>query len=209
MNKRNTVKIFLSFILLLAVILIANYYGRPIFDSSEQNNRVSLAKIESADLNNNFSPENYILMDGQLTIAENANLIWKSPSDWHLDDFVLADSNNDGIMEINMSVWKAGDFGSSKPFWIKKNDLSIKNHFFVFGFTHGAVRPIWQSSNLEAPNCEFMIADLDGDKKNELIVIEGNYSQEPNCPGGHLAIWKWSGWGFSNEWRNPNEIKKP
>jgi len=201
MNKKNTAKIFFSFILLLAAALVANYCWYSIY-KSVRNNRAASAKIESADLNNNSLPENYVLKNGQLTVTENTNFIWQSPADWRLDDFVLADSNNDGTTEINMSVWKAGSFGSSKPFWIKKNDLSVKNHFFVFGFVGGAIRPIWQSSNLEAPNCKFVIADLDGDKKNDLIVIEGDYAQEPNCPGNSLALWKWNGWGFSNEWRS-------
>jgi len=205
MNKKNTIKILLVFILLLTAVFITNYYWHSIYNEPTRNNRAIPIKKESADLNNNSLPENYALINGQLSITENANLIWQSPTDWHLDNFVLADSNNDSSIEINMSVWKAGNFGSSKPFWIKKNDLSIKNHFFVFGFIGGTVRPLWQSSNLEAPNCEFMITDFDGDKKNDLVVIEGDYAREPNCPGDYLALWKWNGWGFSNEWRSQKE----
>jgi len=35
-----------------------------------------------------------------------------------------------------------------------------------------------------------------------LIVIEGDYSQEPECNGNYVAVWKWNDWGFSNEWRS-------
>ena len=106
------------------------------------------------------------------------------------------------MKEINLWVWKSGDYGNSKPFWVKENDMSVKNHFFVFDFVSGTMKPIWQSSNLDTPNCEFKITDADGDGKNDLVVIEGDYSQKPMCSGNYVAVWKWNDWGFSNEWRS-------
>ena len=64
------------------------------------------------------------------------------------------------------------------------------------------IKPLWQSSNLEAPNCEFLFSDIDGDKKQELIVIEGEYNNEYVCRGKYLALWRWNGWGFTNYWRS-------
>lgn len=161
-----------------------------------------IAKNEQADLDGNLIEETYSLEGGQLTIAENLKMIWQSPSDWWIDNFILVDSNNDGVGDINLSVWKPGDFGSSKPFWIKENDMSIKNHFFVFDLVNGVMKPVWQSSNLGAPNCQFAFADLDNDGKNDLVAIEGNYSDKHECKGNYVAVWKWNGWGFSNEWRS-------
>lgn len=161
-----------------------------------------VSRKERADLDNNGVQETYALENGRLTITENANIVWQSPTDWWIDNFILADANNDGVSDVNLSVWKAGNFGTSKPFWIKENDMNVKNHFFVFDFVNGAMRSIWGSSNLGVPNCEFKIADIDGDRKNDLITIEGNYSQKPGCNGNYVAVWKWNGWGFSNEWRS-------
>ncbi len=176
--------------------------SRAIIYSENLKNKIAIAKKEQADLNNNLIQEIYVLENNRLAIAEKENIIWQSPDDWRIGNFFLADSNNDGISDINLSVWKAGNFGESKPFWIEENDMSVKNHFFVFDFVNGAVKPIWQSSNLEKPNCEFIFADIDGDRKNDLIAIEGDYSQEPGCNGNYVAVWKWNGWGFSNEWRS-------
>jgi len=156
---------------------------------------------EQADLDNNSAQETYKLENGRLFVSENSKLVWQSPIDWRVDSFVLADANNDGVTDINMSVWKRGNYGSSRPFWVKENDMSIKNHFFVFDFLKGAVRPVRQSSNLEAPNCDFTFADIDSDGKNDLVVIEGKYTRNFKCVGNYIAIWKWNGWGFSNEWR--------
>ena len=157
---------------------------------------------EQADLDNNLVPENYNLENGKLTITENEKMIWQSPSDWWIDDFAFADSNNDGVVDINLSLWKSGSFGTSKPFWVKENDMSVKNHFFILDFSGGSIKQVWGSSNLAEPNCEFKIADVDNDGKNDLVVIEGDYSQKPNCAGNYVAVWKWNDWGFSNEWRS-------
>ena len=159
-------------------------------------------KKEQADLDNDSVPENYDLENGRLTITENEKMIWQSQSDWWIDDFVLADSNNDGIVDINLSLWKSGSFGTSKPFWVKENDMSVKNHFFVLDFSGGTIKQVWGSSNLAEPNCEFKIVDVDNDGENDLVVVEGNYSQKPKCTGNYVAVWKWNDWGFSNEWRS-------
>jgi len=165
-------------------------------------NKIIIFRQEQADLDNDSISENYVLENGRLAITENSKMIWQSPSDWWIDDFVLADSNNDGIVDINLSLWKSGNFGTSKPFWVKENDMSVKNHFFVLDFVSGSINQIWGSSNLGEPNCEFKIADIDNDGENDLIVIEGNYSQKPKCNGNYVAVWKWNDWGFSNEWRS-------
>lgn len=142
------------------------------------------------------------LKNGQLTITNNSKRVWKSPSYWWIDNFIIADSNNDGIIDINISLWKSGNFGTSKPFWIKKNDMSVKNHFFIYDYTDKKMKLIWGSSNLKAPNCAIKIADINNDYLNELIVIEGDYFQKPICKDNYIAVWKWNGWGFSNDWRS-------
>lgn len=160
------------------------------------------AKTEMEDIDKDKKQERVVLENGSLNVIQKNTIIWESPSEWWIDDFVLADANNDGITDINLSVWKAGDYGSSKPFWLKENDMRIKNHFFIFNIVGGAIKPIWQSSNLDAPNCELRITDVDGDGENDLVVIEGDYAQKPICTGNHVAVWKWNEWGFSNEWRS-------
>ena len=176
--------------------------SRAIVPAGNNLNNNDRTKEAWGDLNNNSILENYLLKKGKLVIYENEKIIWQSPSDWKIDNFILADSNNDGASDINLSLWRAGNFGASKPFWIKKNDMSIKNHFFLLNFIRGKARPIWGSSNLSRPNCEFRIADIDDDKKNELIVIEGDYRDQPRCRGKYIAVWRWNGWGFTNEWRS-------
>ncbi|HOL90627.1 MAG TPA: CapA family protein [Candidatus Pacearchaeota archaeon] len=161
----------------------------------------NIFKKEKRDLNNNLFFETYELKNGKLTIEENKKNIWESPDNWWIDDFNFNDSNNDGIVDINLSLWKPGNFGKSKPFWVEENDMSIKNHFFILNLIGNSIKEVWGSSNLSNPNCEFKFADIDNDKENELIVVEGDYLEE-KCNGNFVAVWKWNGWGFSNEWRS-------
>lgn len=161
----------------------------------------NISKSRQADLDNDLVLENYSLASGRLTIYENSKNIWQSPHDWWIDDFVLADANNDGILDINLSLWRVRNFGSSQPFWIQENDTSVKNHFFVLDIVDNSVKEIWGSSNLAVPNCEFQIADVDADGENELIAIEGDYSQTSECRGNYISVWEWDIWGFTKKWR--------
>lgn len=153
-----------------------------------------LIKNRRFDLDQDGMLEDYFLQDGKVKVETGSQTIWQSPEDWWVDDFFLGDSNNDGIYDLNLLVWKAGSFGPSKPFWMTGEDKSIKNHLFIFKLVNGFFKPVWQSSNLDRPNYEAALEDLDGDGKNELVVTEGSYAD----PGERqVSIWKWNGWGFS------------
>lgn len=153
-----------------------------------------LIKKRSFDLNQDGISEDYSLQDGRLEVTSDWQTIWQSPDNWWVDDFFLGDANNDGIPELNLLVWKSGSFGPHKPFWVTQNDNSVKNHLFIFKLTGSSFKPVWQSSNLDRPNYETILEDLDGDGDNELIVTEGDYTN----PGEReVGIWKWNGWGFS------------
>ncbi len=156
----------------------------------------------SKNTDRDFFAGDYRLQNGRLKFKAASGAVWRTPSEWRVDEFAVADSTGDGIPELNLSVWKAGDFGTAQPSWVKENDPSVKNHFFVMKRSGDGFAPAWQSSNLDAPNCEFLFSDLDGDGKEELAVIEGSYGDK-TCTGKYLAVWKWNGWGFANEWRSP------
>jgi len=177
--------------------IFRNVIYNELFDSKS-----NIFKELFRDLDNDSTQEKYILTNGQLTVTEKDQTIWQSPENWWIDDFILADSTNDGIIDINLSVWKSGNYGDIKPFWVKENDLSIKNHFFVFNLENKTVKPVWQSSNLVDQNQEIAIADIDKDNKNELIVIEAGYSNKEICKNNYVAVWKWNDWGFTSEWQS-------
>ncbi len=166
---------------------------------------IKSSSYSSTKLNSNHfisSNESVNIQNGILTIAVNKKTLWSSNEAWWVDSYSIADVDGDGKNDLALSVWKSGNFGSSKPFWIKENDPAVKNHFFVFSFKNNRVVPLWQSSNLAVPNCEFLLSDLDDDKIMELVVLEGTYNENQECKPSYLAVWQWNGWGFSNEYRS-------
>ncbi|MFZ5644775.1 MAG: hypothetical protein ACOY46_14405 [Bacillota bacterium] len=153
-----------------------------------------LEKARSFDIDKNGLHENYSLQDGVLKVDSDKKTIWQSPESWWVDDFFLGDANNDGICDLNLLVWKSGSFGSRRPFWVTREDKSIKNHLFIYIPAVGSFKPLWQSSNLDCPNYGSVLEDINGDGKNELVVSEGDYS----IPGERrVSVWRWNGWGFS------------
>lgn len=163
---------------------------------------INKQKEEKEDLNNNSIQETYQLKEGSLKIKESSSTIWQSPENWWVDDFILADSNNDGNKNLNLSVWKAGSFGEEKPLWKEDEDKSIGNHLFVYDVENGEIKPVWQSSRLPYQNKELTIDDIDQDQKNELIVIETDYTEKGYCKNNYIGIWEWENWGFTKAWQS-------
>lgn len=137
-----------------------------------------------------------------MTVTEDGTIVWTSPTSWKVYDFSLDDSTRDGKPDINISAWRDSNYGSSQPFWEKKNDTTLRDHFFVMKYADNTVKAVWQSSNLESVNQEFTLADLDGDNRKELVVIENDYKEAQLCHDTHVAVWKWNEWGFVNVWRS-------
>ena len=161
----------------------------------------NLSTVRETDLDGDGAMERLTLARGRLTLMRGGAAVWSSPEAWWVDGFAAGDLTRDGKQDLALSVWKPGDYGSSKPFWVTEEDLDVKNHFFVYRLKDGKLEPVWQSSNLAAPNCAFKAFDVDGDGLQELVVAEGAYDDRPGCRAAHLAVWRWDGWGFSNVWR--------
>lgn len=153
-----------------------------------------LVKTMCTDIDKDGLAENYSLKNGVITVHTGSTKTWQSPDEWWVDDFIIGDANNDGISDLNLLVWKVGSFGPRRPFWITGEDISIKNHLFIFDLTGDNFKPVWQSSNLDRPNYGSVLYDINGDGKNELVVSEGEYTVSGKR---RVSVWQWNGWGFS------------
>ncbi len=183
----------------IAVIpIVIEDYAQP----RRANPQEALSIIERLGPVTDTTPYTYQLHDGRLTARAEGAVVWSSPEEWWVDAFAVGDVTGDGVQEITLSVWKSGNFGPSQPFWINENDPSIRNHFFVFALKNSTLEPLWQSSNLDHPNCAYVLADVDGNEVDELVVTEGEYAEGRTCEPKYYAVWKWNEWGFVNEWRS-------
>ena len=181
--------------LLTAVLLLSG--------SGTNLNSPCLQLSASGDLDGDGKTEEYILKHHVLTVKEGSQELWESPSNYCVDSFALDDVDNDGKINLVISLWKNGSFGKYRPFWHTGKDKDYKNHLFVYRLQDDTVRPVWCSSNLDRPILAFSIQDVNGDGLNELIVKEGTYkkiSGEKYAPdlNGPIwtAVWQWDEWGF-------------
>ncbi|NQS76566.1 MAG: hypothetical protein HQP61_09060, partial [Peptococcaceae bacterium] len=77
---------------------------------------------------------------------------------------------------------------------------------FIFKLVDGVIKSVWQSSNLDRPNYDGILIDLNGNGKNELVVTEGDYA-DPRVR--QTSVWQWNGWGFSKiPYGVPEEYEK-
>jgi hypothetical protein len=63
-------------------------------------------------------------------------------------------------------------------------------------------REVWAGSALPAPLVALAVGDVDGDGRNELATLEGEYSAGRGGPGIRANVWQWNGFGFTMRWRS-------
>jgi len=197
-KKLSQVALFAILIILILIVLIP-WIMLPVVSDAE-----AYSNCSRADLDRDGITEEYILDDDRLTVREEGQLLWQSPPDWHIENVVLGDANNDGVDNIVMTLWKTGSFGPVKPFWYPNEDVSYKNHLFVYQLKDKGMKQVWCSSDLDHPIVSFTIRDMDKDNLMELVVEEGQYQKL----AGHrytldkssqlrTTVWRWDEWGFS------------
>jgi hypothetical protein len=107
--------------------------------------------------------------------------VWRSPDTWRVVDLALGDPNDDGRHELLLAFWRPDDDGvpRSQP--------------FIVGYRGGVYRTVWGGSPVDNPIYEVALGDVDGDGREDLVVLEEQA----------VAVWRWHGWGFSLMWRSP------
>ena len=64
-------------------------------------------------------------------------------------------------------------------------------------------REIWAGSALPAPLLALAVGDVDGDDRNEVVTLEGDYATGRDGPATRVDVWRWNGFGFTLEYRSP------
>lgn len=152
----------------------------------------SVEKTLRDNLNDNRRGEEYRLKGGVLLVEEDGFPLWESPANWWVQDAFTADIDGNRRRELVLSLWKSG--GNPRD--------AVRNHLFIYGFEGGQLQPLWQSEALEQPLCELAIADLDADGRDEIVTLEGTYSDDASCGASAVAVWTWNEGAFTNEWRS-------
>jgi hypothetical protein len=130
------------------------------------------------------------------------------PSTWHVTASALADVTGDTTPEWALLVWRPWrdwpiQRWSSAPSPIADfHDAAGDScHLILLDPRDGG--EIWAGSALPAPLLALAVGDVDGDGRNEVVTLEGDYATGRSGPATRVDVWRWNGFGFTLEWRSP------
>lgn len=139
----------------------------------------------SIDLTGDGRPELVRRVAERVHIYEAGVEVWASPPQWRVVDVALGDPNDDGRNELVLALWQRDGEGyeRSQP--------------FIIGHRGGQYQVIWGGRPVTAPILELALGDVDGDGRQELVVLE-----QAN-DAARLSVLRWQGWHFSLHWQSP------
>jgi hypothetical protein len=195
-------------------VLLSWQANRYVLLNGDASGRAVAPVASRADLDRDGVKEAVTITCGWAVLRRGKSVLWRSDVSWRVTHALFADANHDGRTELVLVVWKRGTWGPDKPFFVRENDNRWGCHVFVYAWRAKALRLIWGSSAIDYPIREIAFADLRGDGQPDLIVLESpgatvgamvrlRSPQVHESPASHLAVWRWNGWGFSNEFRSP------
>lgn len=156
------------------------------------------------DFNGDGSPDRIELNAGRLNLQTGENVLYQSPQEWDVRQAEFGDLNRDGRPEIILLVWR--DF---EPWPIDRllpaggriedfHDAQNRScHIILLAWGKNGVREAWAGSALADPVTGFATGDLDGDGREELLTMEGDYDHPGFLPANGVKIWEWNGFGFT------------
>ena len=151
--------------------------------------RLNLAAREretAIDLDKDGRMEYCSLQRLYFVLRTETEMIWESPEEWKVEDYLYGDLTGNGEIELLLLVWKRGSFGSSRPFWLEADETTYSQHLYIYRLQQGDLRPVWMSSALQPQ------------------IVEWEWGEDPvwgnilwlTHPGGELGDWRWGEWGL-------------
>lgn len=134
--------------------------------------------------------DGHVTLDDKKTVitAADGNIVWESDPDWQVQDFIICDVDKDGEQELMLLVWKHGNFGDHKPFFVEENDNDLGQHIFIFSKREGEendlfLRSEWMSSAMHDIVSDWTYSEADG-------------LELTRASNGTVMHYAWQGWGL-------------
>ena len=120
----------------------------------------------------------------------------------------MADVTNDGAPECVLLVWRPWQDWpiqrwSAAPSPIAGFHDAAGDSCHLILLDPREEHEMWAGSALPAPLLALAVGDVDGDGRNEMVTLEGDYTTDRRGPATRVDVWRWNGFGFSLEWRSP------
>ena len=166
-------------------------------------NTPKISRIEFYDLDSSGVEEKFELANGTLQIWTGDKLIFSSKPEYFVDNYAIGDSNNDGVVELNMGFWRTGDYGKDFEYAKTRRDPLKSYHLYLYQLMPNgtALKLVWGSSTLNDPLFSFYVKAVT-DNTYMLSVETGSYADYDRY--GQIrpletSDWMWNGWWFSKQ----------
>jgi hypothetical protein len=121
-----------------------------------------------------------------LQVRHGAKLLWSGiPRRWKPWKLAFADVDGNGTREIVLGIHKGTKY-FPRP----------HNCLFIYGWTGQSARKKWLGSSLSKPFTDFLLYDVDGDGRDELIALE-TLADKKRC----VVCYSWNGFGWAADWQ--------
>jgi hypothetical protein len=167
--------------------------------------------VTQADLDRDGRSEIISLSAGRLSIFSAGATIWQSPPAWQIVQAAITDLDRNGYPEVTLLLWRP-----FRPWpvdqWLPNggriadfHDATGQScHLILIGWSGGGYDELWAGSAMADPIKSFATADLNGDNTQELVALEGRYTDPRppkdlgrSAPIHILKVWEWNGFGFT------------
>ncbi len=163
-----------------------------------------VAPGNQADLDGDGFTETVVISGDQISIYSEDRVVWQSPPEWQIVQVVISDLDHDVNPEVAILLWRPFQLWPVDQ-WLPNggrisrfhNAQGLSCHIILIGWTRGGYHELWAGSAMSDPITSFATADLDGDSVQELVALEGRYSDSRTAPARTLKVWKWNGFGFT------------
>ncbi len=128
---------------------------------------------------------------------------WASPAGWFIQQADWTDLNHDSLPEVTLLVkrpfspWPVDRVLPYGGYIQSHQDMEgFSSHIILIGWKNDHWGELWAGSALARPVRSFVACDVDNDGRQELAVLEGNYTDTNPQAASSYAIWKWNSFGF-------------
>jgi hypothetical protein len=165
---------------------------------------IAIQPVVRADFNRDGSPESLLLTGGHLSILSRGRSVWQSPAAWTVIQAAITDLNHDGAPEATLLVWRL-----FRPWpvdqWLPYGGRIADFHdpagyscqIILIGWRGSEYGELWAGSPMAEPVRSFAVVGLSAGRHQELVTLEGRYSDARSAPGRAIKVWDWNGFGFT------------
>lgn len=124
-----------------------------------------------------------VLENRRLRVEQEQELLWESPENILVQDFLWCDINHDKEDELILLCWRIGRYGDARPYWVEEDEKKWSQHIYIYQWRDEEIHPLWMASDIGMDVTRF-----EADQKERILITETD---------GRKTVWDWMSWGLT------------